>query len=75
MLRQYGFGMAALLAILIFLLAGKINSLETELRGASLSDELTGMHNRRGFYLLGEQALLDARRAGRPVSVLWSAVT
>ncbi len=64
-------GMAALLAILIFLLAGKINALETELRGASLSDELTGMHNRRGFYLLGEQALLDARRAGRPVSVLF----
>ena len=64
-------GMAALLAILVLLLAGKINSLETELRERSLSDELTGLHNRRGFYLLGEQVLRDARRAGRPVSVLF----
>ena len=64
-------GMAALLAILVILLAGKINALETELRETSLSDELTGLHNRRGFYLLGEQALRDARRAGRPVSVLF----
>jgi diguanylate cyclase (GGDEF)-like protein len=64
-------GMAALLAILVVLLAGKVNALETELREMSLSDELTGFHNRRGFYLLGEQALRDARRAGRPVSVLF----
>ncbi len=64
-------GMAALLTVLILLLAGKINALETELREASLSDELTGLHNRRGFYLLGEQVLRDARRAGRPLSVLF----
>ena len=64
-------GMAAVFAILVVLLAGKINALETELRETSLSDELTGLHNRRGFYLLGEQALRDARRAGRPVSVLF----
>ena len=64
-------GMAALLAILVVLLATKVNALETELRETSLSDELTGLHNRRGFYLLGEQALRDARRAGRPVSVLF----
>jgi diguanylate cyclase (GGDEF)-like protein len=37
----------------------------------SLSDELTGLYNRRGFLLLGGQALRDARRAGRPVSVLF----
>ncbi len=64
-------GMAALLAFLVVLLAGKVNALEAELRETSLSDELTGLHNRRGFHLLGEQALRDARRARRPVSVLF----
>ena len=64
-------GMAVLLAILVLLLAGKANALETELREMSLSDELTGLYNRRGFLLLGGQALRDARRAGRPVSVLF----
>jgi diguanylate cyclase (GGDEF)-like protein len=63
--------MAALLAILVLLLAGKVNARESDLRGMSLSDELTGLHNRRGFFLLGGQALRDARRARRPVSVLF----
>ncbi len=64
-------GMAVLLALLVLLLAGKINTLETELREMSISDELTGFHNRRGFYLVGEQALRDARRTGKPVSVFF----
>src|SRR5688572_1857380 len=63
--------MAVLLAVLVLLLAGKANALESELREMSLSDELTGLYNRRGFLLLGGQALRDARRAGRPVSVLF----
>ena len=64
-------GMAVLLALLVLLLADKINTLETELREMSISDELTGFHNRRGFYLVGEQALRDARRAGKPLSVIF----
>jgi diguanylate cyclase (GGDEF)-like protein len=64
-------GMAVLLAVLVLLLAGRANALESELREMSLSDELTGLYNRRGFLLLGGQALRDARRAGRPVSVLF----
>ncbi len=64
-------GLAALMLILVVLLATKINGLETNLRELSLSDELTGFHNRRGFYLLGEQALRDARRTATPVSVLF----
>lgn len=33
-------------------------------------DELTGLHNRRGFYVLGEQHLRFATRAGRQLSYL-----
>jgi two-component system cell cycle response regulator len=42
-----------------------------ELRRLALVDELTGVHNRRGFMLLGEQQLAVARRAGLPVTVLF----
>ena len=64
-------GMAALLLILVLLLARKINALEAELREMSLSDELTGFYNRKGLYLLGDQALRDARREARPLTVLF----
>ncbi len=37
----------------------------------SLDDELTGLHNRRGFYLLGEQALQNARRSGEALTVFF----
>jgi diguanylate cyclase (GGDEF)-like protein len=36
-----------------------------ELRTLSISDELTGLYNRRGFYVLAEQQIKIARRAGR----------
>jgi len=36
--------------------------LVTELRELSLRDELTGLHNRRGFFLLAEQQLKVAKR-------------
>lgn len=36
-----------------------------ELRALSLRDELTGLHNRRGFFVLGEQQVRVSRRAGR----------
>lgn len=36
-----------------------------EIRRLSVTDDLTGLNNRRGFYLLAEQALLAARRYGR----------
>ncbi|GAB3376115.1 GGDEF domain-containing protein [Spongiibacter taiwanensis] len=56
---------------LVIVMAWRINDLEKELRDMSLSDELTGLYNRRGFYLLGEQALRDARRMAGQVSVLF----
>jgi len=36
-----------------------------ELRTLSLSDELTGIYNRRGFYILAEQQIKIAKRTGR----------
>ncbi|OBB56778.1 diguanylate cyclase [Mycobacterium sp. 852013-51886_SCH5428379] len=36
-----------------------------EIRHLSVTDELSGLNNRRGFYLLAEPALQAARRAGR----------
>lgn len=47
------------------------HALVTELRRMSLTDDLTGLYNRRGFFLLGRQVLEGARRSGRPVLVLY----
>ena len=41
--------------------------LEEELWALALVDDLTGLHNRRSFILLAEQAISQARRARRPV--------
>jgi diguanylate cyclase (GGDEF)-like protein len=37
-------------------------AMEAEIRRLSLTDELTGLHNRRGFFLLAEQQLRLAKR-------------
>ena len=39
---------------------------EAEVRRLSLIDDLTGLHNRRGFFMLAEQELRVARRSGTP---------
>ena len=41
------------------------------LRRLALVDELTGVHNRRGFMYLGDQQLAVARRAGMSATVLF----
>ncbi|NYH20889.1 GGDEF domain-containing protein [Paraburkholderia bryophila] len=56
---------------LVILMAGRINELERDLRDMSLTDDLTGILNRRGFNLLGEQAVLQARRDQSPLTVLF----
>jgi len=64
--------LAVLLAfILILMLAWRIDSLERDIRDLSLRDELTRLYNRRGFYLLAEQALRLAQRSRTPFSVLF----
>jgi diguanylate cyclase (GGDEF)-like protein len=57
--------------LLVLALGGKINSLESAVRELSLRDELTGLYNRRGFYVLAEQAYLLAQRAGESFFVLF----
>lgn len=66
------FSMAAVLLIAVLVsvtraagyLADRRRVLE-ELRTLSLSDELTGLYNRRGFFVLAEQQIKIARRAQR----------
>ncbi|MGH8505747.1 MAG: GGDEF domain-containing protein [Stenotrophobium sp.] len=62
---------SALFGTLLLLMAWRINGLERELRDMSLTDELTGIYNHRGFYLLGEQALRESRRGSSPLTVLF----
>ena len=40
----------------------KLHVIQEELRNQALTDELTGLHNRRGFFALAEQHLKFARR-------------
>lgn len=55
----------------VLLLARRINDQEREIRDLSLRDGLTDLYNRRGFYLLAEQALRLAQRSAVPFSVLF----
>ncbi|MDR3736918.1 MAG: GGDEF domain-containing protein [Acidobacteriaceae bacterium] len=58
-------------AVLLFVMASRINRMQTEIQDLTLRDELTGLHNVRGFYLLAEQALLLAKRAQQEFGVLF----
>lgn len=52
----------AFLATMVWM-AWHIHGLESELRAQALTDNLTKIYNQRGFTLLGEQALREARRS------------
>jgi diguanylate cyclase (GGDEF)-like protein len=43
----------------------ELEEANAEIRRLSLTDDLTGLYNRRGFYVLAESALLTARDHGR----------
>lgn len=62
--------LAAVLALLVSLMGRRINTLEKELRELSLTDEPTGVLNRRGFELLGEQAFREAQRSHSVLTLL-----
>jgi diguanylate cyclase (GGDEF)-like protein len=55
----------------VVLIGRRVNNLERQLRDMSLTDELTKIHNRRAFYVLGEHALREARRSRRQLTVLF----
>ncbi|AFZ23914.1 diguanylate cyclase (GGDEF) domain-containing protein [Cylindrospermum stagnale PCC 7417] len=44
---------------------------EAEVRRLSLTDDLTGLHNRRGFFLLAEQQLKLSYRSHTPINLLF----
>jgi diguanylate cyclase (GGDEF)-like protein len=74
--EQYGAAMLTSLAaglsmVLLLILVWRINSMEKEIHDLTLRDELTGLYNMRGFYLLGEQTLRLAQRAELPFSVMF----
>ena len=74
--EQYGAALLTSLAaglsiVLLLVLVWRINSMEKEIHDLTLRDELTGLYNMRGFYLLGEQTLRLAQRAELPFSVLF----
>jgi diguanylate cyclase (GGDEF)-like protein len=56
---------------LLMVLARKINRLEGDLLDMSLTDQLTSINNRRGFYLIGEQMFSEGRREDTALSVLF----
>ncbi|MFC3651410.1 GGDEF domain-containing protein [Dyella humi] len=62
--------MAAALGALVSLMGRRINTLEKHLRELSLTDELTGVLNHRGFELLGEQAFREAQRSQVALTLL-----
>lgn len=41
------------------------------IRELALTDELTGIHNRRGLSVLGEQRIKDARRAQQTIGIIY----
>lgn len=73
---EYVNGVVAFLAAgvsltLMLYMALKINRLEMKVRDLSMRDELTGLHNRRGFQLVAWQTLRQARRDGLPYSIMF----
>ena len=50
----------------------ELKRLEEELRSLSLTDPLTGLHNRRGFYTLAEQQIKLADRQRQGVYMLYA---
>lgn len=46
-------------------------TIEEEVRRLSITDELTGLYNRRGFFLLAQQQLKLAQRLGTPYHIFF----
>lgn len=57
--------------VLLMTIVWRINGMETAIHDLTLRDDLTGLYNMSGFYLLAEQTLRLAQRAKMPFSVLF----
>lgn len=51
---------------------GQLRDAQETLRNLSLTDDLTGLYNRRGFFAFANQHLKTARRAGCGVSLVYA---
>lgn len=61
---------AAAFSAVVALAGQRINRMERDLRELSLTDELTGVLNYRGFVLLGEQSFREAQRSNAMLTLL-----
>ena len=52
----------------------ELQAANEEIRTLSLTDELTGLRNRRGFFLFAEQARRLAVRAGKQAAIVYADV-
>ena len=50
----------------------ELEQAQETLRNLSLTDDLTGLHNRRGFFTLAEQHLKSARRMKKEASLIYA---
>lgn len=50
----------------------ELNMAQESLRNLSLTDELTGLYNRRGFFTLAEQHIKASLRSGNEISLIYS---
>ena len=57
--------------LLLLTIVWRINEMEKEIHDLTLRDDLTGLYNMRGFYLLAEQTLRLAQRTQQPFAVLF----
>jgi diguanylate cyclase (GGDEF)-like protein len=60
-----------LLADKLYQKVSELEDANDRLHNLSLTDELTGLNNRRGFMILATALLKFARRAGQPISLLY----
>lgn len=51
---------------------GELKQAQETLRNLSLTDDLTGLYNRRGFFTLSDQHLKAARRANKEASLIYA---
>ena len=56
---------------LVLVLAWRTKAFEATVRELSLRDELTTLYNRRGFYVLAEQAFLIAQRSSESFTIIF----
>jgi diguanylate cyclase (GGDEF)-like protein len=64
-------GLAAVFNVIRYRTVERLEAAKQALGAMAVTDELTGLANRRGLLLAGEPMLQVSRRTGRPVTVLY----